>query len=127
MNTVAIIPLMIIFCLQLIELNVKHWNRFPNIKCNYASKKETGSIIKSLKPTNSHGYDEISVKILNASSHLISSPLTCICNKSLSTVIFPSHPKYLVVKPLLKKKGDMNSMSDYRPVSLLTNFLLENF
>jgi hypothetical protein len=125
-NTVALIPLMIIFCLQPIELIVKHLNPFPNIKCNYASKKEIESIIKSLKPTNSHGYDEISFKILNVSSHLISSLISCICNKSLSTVIFPSHLKYSVIKPLFKK-GDTNSMSVYRPVSLLTNFLLKNF
>jgi len=64
MNTVALIPSIIIFCVQQIELIVKHLNAFPNIKCNYASKKEIENIIKSLKPTNSHGYDEISVKIL---------------------------------------------------------------
>jgi hypothetical protein len=64
MNTLALIPSIIIFCVQLIELIVKHPNPFPNIKCNYASKKEIESIIESLKPTNSHGYDEISIKIL---------------------------------------------------------------
>jgi hypothetical protein len=42
-----------------------------------------------------HGYDEISVKILKASSHLISSPLTYICSKSLSTEI--------LTEPLFKK------------------------
>ena len=125
MNTVVLIPLMIIFCLQLVELIAKHLNPFPNIKCNYASKKEIESIIISSKPTNSHGYDEISFKILNASSHLIISPITRVCNKSLSTVIFPSHLKYSVIKPLFKK-GYMNSLSNYRPVSLLTDFLLKN-
>ena len=78
-------------------------NLLPNIKYNYTSKKEIENIIKSWKSTSSHRYREISVQILKASSHLISSPLTSICNKSLSTGIFPSHLKYL--KPLFEK-GD---------------------
>jgi hypothetical protein len=65
-------------------------NPFPNIKCNYTSTEEIENIIKSIKPTNSYGYDQISAKIVNTSSHFISSPLTYICNKSLATGIFPS-------------------------------------
>jgi len=80
-------------------------NLFPNIKYNYTSQKETENIIKSLKSTSSHGYEEISVQILRASSHLISLLLNYNCNKSLSTGIFPSHLKYLVIKPLFEK-GD---------------------
>jgi hypothetical protein len=49
-------------------------NPFPNIKYNYRSKKEIENIMKSVKPTNSHGYDEIFVKILKACSHFIRSP-----------------------------------------------------
>jgi hypothetical protein len=48
--------------------------------------KETENITKSLKPTNSHGYDKISVKILKANSHLNSSPY--IGNKASSNGIF---------------------------------------
>jgi len=48
--------------------------------------EETENIIKSLKPTNSHGYDEISVKILKANSHLNSSPY--IGNQASSTGVF---------------------------------------
>lgn len=49
-------------------------NPFPNIKYNYRSKKKIENIMKSIKPTNSHGYDEIFVKILKASFHFFSSP-----------------------------------------------------
>jgi Notch-like protein len=96
-------------------------NSFPNIKCNYTLTKEIENIIKSLKPTNSHGCDEMSAKILKASSHFISSPLTYICNKSLATGIFSSRLKYSIIKPIFKK-GDKNPMSEYRPMSLLTSF-----
>ena len=76
-------------------------------------------MIKSLKPTYSHGYDEIPVKILKVSSQFISSPLTKICNKSLSTGISPALLKYLVTKSLFKK-GHKHAVSNYRPKSLLT-------
>lgn len=69
-------------------------------------------------------YNEISTKILKASSQFIISPLTYICNQALSalsTVIFPSHLKYSVVKPLFKR-GNKNDMSNYRPIALLMSY-----
>jgi Notch-like protein len=94
---------------------------FPNIKYNNISRQEIETIIKSLKLSNSHGYDESSVKILKVSSQFICSPLTKICNKSLLTGIFPAHRKYSEIKPLFKK-GDKYTMSNCRPISLLTSF-----
>jgi hypothetical protein len=79
------------------------------------------NIIKSLKTKNSFGYDGISTKLLKISSCFISLPLTYICNKSLSSGIFPDHLKYTVVKPLFKK-GDRSNISNYRPISLLSSF-----
>jgi hypothetical protein len=73
---------------------------FLNIKYNNISRQEIDTIIKSLKPSNSHGYVEISVKILKVSSQFISSPLTKLCNKSLLTGIFPVRPKHSEIKPL---------------------------
>ena len=68
-----------------------------------ASTKETEEIIKFLKPKNSSGYDGITTKLIKISTSFISSPLTYICNKSLSSGIFPDRMKYAVVKPLFKK------------------------
>jgi hypothetical protein len=61
-------------------------------------------INKYLKSKNSHGYGEISVKILKLNSQFITSPLTFIYNKSLSTGTFPTGLKFSVVRPLYKKK-----------------------
>jgi len=83
--------------------------------------EENKKFIKYLKPKNSHGYDGISVKTWKASSQLISSPVTHMCNKPLSTVVFPASPKYSEVKPLFKK-GDGNTMANCRMISLLTSF-----
>ena len=96
-------------------------NSFPNVNIKSISTKEVENLIKSLKPKNSSGYDEISTKLIKICSPFISSPLTHICNKSLSSEIFPDHLKYAVVKPLFKK-GDKSKISIYRPISILSPF-----
>jgi len=94
---------------------------FPTINPKCVSSKEIEDITKSLKIKNSHGYDGISTKILKLSIHYISSPLTYICNRILSSGIFPTRLRFSEVKPIFKK-GDKNDTSHYRPVSLLTSF-----
>jgi hypothetical protein len=63
---------------------------FPTINSKCVSCKETEDITKSLKTKNSHGYDETSTKILKSSIYYISSPLTYICNRMLSSGVFPT-------------------------------------
>jgi hypothetical protein len=63
---------------------------FPNIKLTPVTTKEISVIIKSLKWKNSHGYDEIPIRILKISLPFIISSPTYICNKSSSTGIFPT-------------------------------------
>jgi hypothetical protein len=91
------------------------------------TETEIKSIIHSLKSRNSSGYDEITSKTVKACSALISHPLVHICNHSLYTGIFPDCLKMSVIRPLYKK-DDKTSMTNYRPVSLLTTFskVLEN-
>jgi hypothetical protein len=49
---------------------------FPHIKLTPVTTKGISEIIKSLKCTNSHGYDEIPIGILKISLPFIISPLT---------------------------------------------------
>jgi len=77
---------------------------FPNFHFKHISTKEVENIIKSIKPKNSSGYDGISTKLLKVSSAFIISPLTYICNKSISSGIFPDRLKYAMVKPFCTKK-----------------------
>jgi hypothetical protein len=91
---------------------------FASIKFNYTSTKE---IIKSLKTENYHGYYEIPTKIIKLRSPFISSSLTYMCNKLLSSGISPTRLKFSVVKPAFKN-GDKLNISNYRPVSLVTVF-----
>ena len=94
---------------------------FPTINFKGVSSKEIEDITKLLKTKNSHGYDEISTNILKSSIYYISSPLTYICNKMLSSGVFPTRLKFAEVKPIFKK-GEKNVTTNYRPISLLTSF-----
>jgi len=84
-----------------LQHNFKHCH--PQIKLNNTTTHEISKIINSLKNKTSHGYDEISDKVLVASALFILSPLTCIFNKVLSSGTFPDRLKYSEEQPLFKK------------------------
>jgi Notch-like protein len=94
---------------------------FPSLKLKFVSSKEIEDITDSSQSKDSHRYDELSIYILKASSLYVSSPLTYLCNLMLSSGIFPSTLKFSEIKPLFKK-GDKSSISNYRPISVLTSF-----
>ena len=96
-------------------------SQFPSIKLTPVTLKEIREIIKSLRWKNSHGYDDISMKILKISLPFIESPLTYICNRMLTTGIFPTRLKFSQIHPVFKK-GNKIEISNYRPISLLTSF-----
>jgi hypothetical protein len=85
------------------------------------TSNEMVEIFKSLRNKNSSGYDEVSTNVLKASMPYILSPLIYICNRSLSTGIFPSRLKYSQVHPIYKK-GARREISNYRPISVLPSF-----
>jgi hypothetical protein len=70
---------------------------------------------------NTYGYDGIPTKIIKLSAPFITSPLTHICNQTLSTGIFPERLKYALIRPVFKK-GDKCLITNYRPISILTSF-----
>jgi hypothetical protein len=73
-----------------------------------------------LKSTNAQGYDEKFINLLKIGSPYISSPLCHICNKILSSAIFPTRLKYAVIKAIFK--NGVSDMSNYRPIYLLHSF-----
>jgi hypothetical protein len=67
------------------------------------------------------GFFGITNKLIKLSSQLISKPLTDIVSKSLIMGVYPERLKYAVIKPVLKK-GEKIDMSNYRPISVVTEF-----
>jgi PHD/YefM family antitoxin component YafN of YafNO toxin-antitoxin module len=93
--------------------------RYTTFQSKPTTTTEIENIIKTLKPKNSYGCDEISTKLLKITTPCISSPLNYICNKVLTKGISPDRLKYSIIKPLYKK-GNKKYVSNYRPISLLT-------
>ena len=94
---------------------------FSKMNWQYTSTYKIKKIIKSLKPKNTYGYDEISHYVIKLSSPYILSPLTYIYNAVLSSGVFPDRLKYALVKPIYKKDSKQE-ISNYRPISFLTSF-----
>ena len=75
-------------------------------------------IINDLPHKSSTGFDDISMRLIKAIKTEIIPALTCIFNQSLNTGIFPEKLKIAKVIPI-HKKGSLNDISNYRPISLL--------
>jgi hypothetical protein len=103
------------------NLNTVYNRPFGQIHLTLVTAQEIKNIIRSLKRTTSSGYDEVPPRVLKQSLLFIISPLTYLCNKSLTSGIFSSWLKYSQVIPIFKK-GNKFEISNYRPISLLTSF-----
>jgi Notch-like protein len=103
------------------NLNSARTKSFPRIHLTPVTANEIKNIIKSLKMKNSYGYDEPPPRILKMSLPYITSPLIYLCNKTMSSGIFPTWLKFSQVAPIFKK-GDKDKLTNYRPISLLTLF-----
>lgn len=79
---------------------------------------EIDSIIMSLKTCSAAGHDGIQTKVLKFAKDLIVPHITHICNLSFITGIFPNLFKTALIKPIYKG-GDRDSISNYRPISIL--------
>ena len=67
------------------------------------------------------GYDGISVNMLQRCVYEVASPLLIIFQKCIETGKFPDSWKYANVQPI-HKKGNRQTKSNYRPISLLPLF-----
>lgn len=103
-------------------------------------ESEIEEIIKTLNSNKASGPDLISHKMLKGVANPISKPLAILFNRSIMESFFPNSWKEANIIPI-SKKGDKTSVSNYRPVSLLSccgklfervvfkhmyNFFLEN-
>ena len=88
---------------------------------NPVSEDDVVSIIKSCKSKYSKDCDDINMYVLSKVTDQIVKPLVHIFNLSFSSGIFPSEMKTAKVIPLFKS-GNRSHFSNYRPISLLSQF-----
>ena len=91
-------------------------NKLTNVAI---TEKEIEDTIRSLNVNKACGPDFISHKVLRGVANTISKPLCIIFNRSLTEALFPDAWKVANVVPIFKK-GDKATVSNYRPVSLLS-------
>ena len=82
------------------------------------NSETTLKIINRLKSKSSHGFDNLSTKLLKEIKYEILNPLTHIINQSLTTGIFPELLKIAKISPIYKK-DDKTKLNNYRPISIL--------
>ena len=81
---------------------------------------EIKSILKSFKSKRSSGDDGISMEFLKQIADSISLPIAMIVNMSLEQGVVPDAMKLAKVIPIYKAKS-RDSLTNYRPISLLSN------
>ena len=77
--------------------------------------------VNSCKSKTSCDFNGIDMKVVKKVVSYIARPLSDICNKSFTQGVFPDNMKVGKVIPLYKA-GDRNVFSNYRPISLLSQF-----
>ena len=85
------------------------------------SPQEISNIINLIDESKSSGPSSIPTKVLKLVNNQISPILSVICNSSFDEGIFPDKNKIAKVIPI-HKKGSINDVNNYRPISLLSIF-----
>ena len=78
-------------------------------------------VVSKLDVNKSAGYDDISAKVVKCSIHAIATPLCNIINFSIEKGVFPNSMKIAKVIPVFKS-GNKTSLTNYRPISILSVF-----
>ena len=82
------------------------------------TEKEVLDYLCTLDIKKSHGYDNLSARLLRDAACFVCKPLTYVFNLSLETGIYPQALKIAKVTPIYKK-GPKSDPGNYRPISVL--------
>jgi hypothetical protein len=91
-------------------------HKFPLV-----NRKEIEKIIVEFKTKNSFGWDNISTKTIKRCKDQIVDILAYMVNETLKEGTFPDILKLSIVKPCYKK-GNKNSINNYRPITMTSVF-----
>ena len=87
-------------------------------KCNLKERLLFAKIESDKVFNKAPGIDDLSRIILKDGAALLATPITQLCNLSISSGTFPDACKIAKLKPLFKK-GSKTDPKNYRPISLL--------
>ena len=107
-----------------INLSFEHYLDSPQASSFYlfpTSAMEIENIISTLKPSKASGPFSIPTSLLKNLKMVISYPLEILFNHSFATGTVPKQFRLAKVIPI-HKKGSVFAVSNYRPISLLSNF-----
>lgn len=85
------------------------------------NEKEITDMVKTFEGKKSADCDGIDMSLVKQIIDCVVQPFTYICNQSLKTVVFPKKMKTAKVIPCYKA-GDCYILSNYRQISLLSQF-----
>ena len=83
--------------------------------------QELETAFKTLKTDKASGFDEINPNVVKSAYNEITIPFFHICKISLEKSCFPEKMKIAKITPLFKS-GETDSVSNYRPISILPVF-----
>lgn len=92
-----------------------------NFYLSPVNKKEFFEIVQKVTKKRSFGFDEVPCHIIKFVAVFLAEPLIFIINESFHEGIFPERLKKTVICPIYKK-GNRNSVENYRPIALLSVF-----
>ena len=93
-----------------------------SFKFDSVTKHYITTLLKNIDIRKATGVDKIPPKLMKLSSNIFSEPLTKTINDSLYMGIFPDAAKYAAVSLIDKGTENKNSISNFRPVSVLSVF-----
>ena len=110
--------------LETTELKFSDFMGSENRSSMYLKLVEIHEILEEIKnicAKKAKGYDEIYPKLIKWAAHLYAPILLVIFNKCIELGYYPDAMKIGQVAPLYKK-GDQNKETNYRPITVLTQF-----
>lgn len=101
------------------QINIQY-NSLSSMYLKPVENDEILEHIHSLKNKCASGYDHISTKTIKHLYRYIVEPLKHIINRTFKTTLVPIQFKTSIVTPI-HKAGSRNEISNYRPISVLSN------
>ena len=100
--------------------NLAPWTDQSLTSINF-SQDDILKIIQNLNPNKAHGPDKISIRMIKSCDKSLCNSLEIIFKSCIIKGEYPSECEKANIVPV-QKKGDKQSLKNYRPISLLPNF-----